>query len=387
MVKIAGSFDQYLSPGVRKAKEMARDRLDRHAATNLIPVGTPDEKPDAIELPSLAAIRRAISKARPDNQGFVAVKLKGVVPLRVAPASIERGIRVLSQLFVLAETQGHLPKATEEGLVLVVENEPISLSLEERPKKTLHEPTPAELKRRDERMRRGYANDPWPKYDQFPSGRLAIVIDENPYSGLRRTYSDGKTHVLERMLPDILAGLVAHAALLSERRRENEERERRHRDAEARRRREEAFNRREKRRMEFVDAIHEQLTHRAKLTVVLTHLENATSEDAARVSEMSAWIRQRLKRLDALISPNFLEISARFCKVEFSEPAPKKEAESGSGYLGYLPPINLRLWSIDNEKGLATTCPPFEWASAMALPAEEDQSKESFGRLGTCPRA
>jgi len=176
------------------------------------------------------------------------------------------------------------------------------------------------------------------------------------------------------MLPNILAGFVAHAALLSERKRANDERERRHRDAEARRQREEAFNRREKRRMEFVDAIHEQLTHRAKLTVVLTHLENATSEDAAKVSEMSAWIRQRLKRLDVLISPNFLEISARFCKLDFSEPAPEKEAEGAGGYLSYSPPINLQLWSIDKERELATTCSPFEWASTVASSAEEGQS-------------
>lgn len=64
--------------------------------------------------------------------------------------------------------------------------------------------------------------DPWPTYDQLPSGRLAIVIHANSYLGLRRRYSDGKTQALERMLPDILAGFVGHAAFISERRRENE---------------------------------------------------------------------------------------------------------------------------------------------------------------------
>jgi hypothetical protein len=38
-------------------------------------------------------------------------------------------------------------------LVLFVENEAIAFGLEEQPEKTLHQPTPAELKRRDERMR------------------------------------------------------------------------------------------------------------------------------------------------------------------------------------------------------------------------------------------
>ena len=59
-----------------------------------------------------------------------------------------------------------------------------------------------------------------------------------------------------------------------------------------------------------MDAVHEQLTHRDKLTAVLTHLDNTTSEDAARVSAMATWIRQRLKQIDALVSPHFLDVSA-----------------------------------------------------------------------------
>jgi hypothetical protein len=373
VVRIAGSPEQHLSPKVREAKEKARDRLDKRAAANPMLVSAPESVSSIVEPPSLAATRRAISKAGPDDQGFASVRSKGVVSLRISPASIERGIRVLCQLFALAETQGHLPKVTEDGLVLVVENEAIKFGLEEQPEKTLHQPTPAELKRRDERMRWGYANNPWPKYDQSPSGKLAIVIHSNPYAGLRRTYSDGKMQALERMLPDILAGFVVHAALITERRREDEERARRHRDAEARRRREEAFNSREKRRMEFVDAVHEQLTHRVKLTSVLAHLENTTSEDAARVSTMATWIRQRLKQIDALVSPHFLDISARSSKVDFAEPDPDKEAESGSSYFGYSPPINLQRWSVDAEKELATSCSPLEWVSAAGLLVEKNQ--------------
>lgn len=371
-VRISGSSEQHLSPSVREAKEKARDRLHKHAAAKPLMVPASEPALSIFEPPYLAATRRTISKARPDGQGFAAARSKGVVPLKIAPASIERGIRVLSQLFALAETQGHLPRATEDGLVLVVENESIAFGLEEQPEKTLHQPTPAELKRRDERARGGYTTDPWPKYDQVPSGRLAIVIHANPYSGLRRTYSDGKTQALERMLPDILAGFVGHAAYISERRRESDERERRHREAEARRQREEAFNSREKRRMEFVDAVHEQLTQRDKLTAVLRHLEKATSEDVARVSSMTTWIRQRLKQIDALISPHFLEISARSSKVDFAEPDPEKQDDGSRGYYGYFPSISLQLWSINDEKELATTYSPLEWVSAGALDDEDE---------------
>ncbi|SFD72024.1 hypothetical protein SAMN05428997_14519 [Bosea sp. CRIB-10] len=125
--------------------------------------------------------------------------------------------------------------------------------------------------------------------------------------------------------------------------------------------------------MEFVDAVHEQLTQRDKLTAVLRHLENATSKVAARVSTMATWVRQRLKQINALISPHFLDISARSSKLDFAEPDPETESESGSFY--YSPPINLQLWSVNEEKGLATSCSPLEWASALALPIEEDDTE------------
>lgn len=365
-VRISGSSEQHLSPLVREAKEKARDKLQKHAAAKPLLVPASELTLSIVEPPYLAATRRTILKARPDDQGFASAPSKGAVPLKIAPASIERGIRVLSELFALAETQGHLPKATEDGLVLVVENESIAFGLEEQPEKTLHQPTAAELKRRDERARWGYTTDPWPKYDQFPSGRLAIVIHANPYSGIRRTYSDGKTQVLEDMLPDILAGFVGHAAYINERRREADERERQYREAEAQRQREEAFNGREKRRMEFVDAVHEQLIQRSKLTAVLSHLENATSEDVERVSSMTTWVRQHLKQIDAVISPHFLDISARSSKVDFVEPDPEEDADRGSFY--YSPPITLQLWSIDDAKGQATSCSPLEWTDALALP-------------------
>lgn len=370
MVRIWGSPGQRLAPTVREARERAKEKLHKHAPAKPELMDASEQPRTVAEPPFLAATRRAISRARPDNQGFAAAQAKGVVPLKIAPASIERGIRVLSQLFALAETQSHLPKVTEDGLVLIVENEAIAFGIEEQPLKTLHEPTASELKRRDERMRWGYSSDPWPKYDQAPSGRLAIVIHANSYSGLRRTYSDGKTQTLEGMLPDILAGFVAHAAHVQERKREAEERERQYREAEARRQREQAFNSREKGRLEFVDAIHEQLSLRDKLTAVLQHLEKMAAEDTPTVTAMATWIRQSLNQIDALIGPQFLDLSVRSAKVDFTEPVPGDEAERNGFY--YSPPSKLQLWSVDEVRDLATSCSAYEWRNSSAPPTVGD---------------
>jgi hypothetical protein len=166
------------------------------------------------EPPILGATRRAISKARPDAEGFTSAQGRGIVSLKIAPGSINRALQLLGRLFALADTEGYCPKVSETGLELAAEDVSIAFGIDERPRKTPHEPTAAELKRREDNLRWGISRPPWPKYDYSPSGRLAIVIHANSYSGLRRTYSDGKTQSIEAMLPEVIAGLVEHGALL-----------------------------------------------------------------------------------------------------------------------------------------------------------------------------
>jgi len=364
-VRVVGSPVQRLPEGVRSAKEEARRSLQRNAPPTLATgeaAAATEATPDA---KILAATRRAISKARADTQGFATVQGAGNVPLKIAPASGERALAILNALLALAQAHGHEPRGTSGGLVLVVDSEAIAFSLEEQPQKVPHEPTAAELKQQQQRARWGYTNPPWPKYDHTPSGRLAIVINANPYSGLRRTYADGKTRRLEGMLSEVLAGFAEHAALVKERRRTEEERLRAQQEAEARRLRQAAFEAREKHRMEFADAVHEQLTEREKLSAVLSHLEGATGEDADRVQDMIAWLRRRIRQIDVLLSPRFLDISARAAKVGFEE-LPSGTTRNG-GYMGHLPPVALQFWSIDDEKELATAATPIEWLAEAGL--------------------
>ena len=132
------------------------------------------------------ATRRSIARARPNDQGFATAQGRGIVPLKIAPTSIDRALRILTRLFSLAEIAGYRPKISETSLVLATEDVSIAFGLEEHPQKTLHQPTAAELKRRDDNLRWGSSRPTWPKYDYSPSGRLAIVIHANSCSGLRR---------------------------------------------------------------------------------------------------------------------------------------------------------------------------------------------------------
>ncbi|RUW85305.1 hypothetical protein [Mesorhizobium sp. M1E.F.Ca.ET.063.01.1.1] len=363
---ILGGVEERLPEEVRQAKARVRHRLEELAAS--VPnAASAASETHAAEAAVLNATRRAIYKARPDEEGFVAARGRGVVPLKIAPPSIERGLQVLSRFLVLAETQGFRPQVADNGLDLVVDGESVAFGLEERPGKGPHAPTAVELKRRDENHRLGNSSTPWQKHDNAPSGRLAIFIRANSYSGLRRTYSDRKARALEDILPTVLAGFAEHAALIKEQRRADEERERQWREAEARRSRAEAFKAREQQRLAFADAIHEQLAQRAKLTAVLSHLESATGDEARRLGPMLAWVRRRLHQMDALISPLFLDISATFAKIDFEDPPADDEIEGSGGYFSYSPSVELQLWSIDEEKGLATSRTDLQWAVEAGL--------------------
>lgn len=74
------------------------------------------------------------------------------------------------------------------------------------------------------------------------------------------------------------------------------------------RRREDVSNAREKRRLEFVDAIHEQFLERSKLSAVLAHMETSMAKDTNRAPSISVWIRRRIQQIDALNSLEFLNL-------------------------------------------------------------------------------
>lgn len=378
-ITIAGRSSECVSESVRNARAAALERLATASSAAPDPTAAGPVTPEPLKEPAiLAATRRAISKARADAQGFVAIQGPGIVPLRIAPASIDRALSILSRLLMLAESQGYRPRAVDAGLALEINDEAVAFGLEERSQKLPHEPTPADLRRRADYERWGSSRIPWPKYDHVPSGRLALVIHASSFGGLRHSYADRKARALDDLLPEFIIGCVEHAALIKERRAAEGERAHKWRKAEARRVREAAYQSQVRRRMELVDAIHEQLVQRAKLSAVLAHLEGTASEDARGPEAMTAWMRRRLSEIDALISPLFLDISASFAKLSFDDTRADADSGSGAGYRSG--PVELQFWSIDMEKEQATSIGALQWAIESGLvPAVDDKDLELPG--------
>lgn len=158
--------------------------------------------------------------------------------------------------------------------------------------------------------------------------------------------------MLEDMLAKILQGFADHAAYALEQKRAADERARVYAEAEARRQRQQAWEAHEKRRLEFADAIHEQLTRRQRLESVLGHLE----QDPGQPLPMAAWIHHQIALINALISRDFLDMSARSAGINFKDEEIKPEDR-----YRYYEAISLRYWSIDEGRGQATAISGQEW--------------------------
>lgn len=369
-VRIVGPLYPAPSKSVSDAKASARQKLDDPSAIEPASAVASFETAEdaAAEVPALASTWRAIRKARPDGEGFVHAKGRGIVPLKIGPSAVDRSIKLLAQLFLLAKTLGHQTETTDEGLVLLIDGQTIVFALEAPTDRRIHQPTPAELKEQARYAGWGMTREPWPKYDHFPSERLAIIIQANAYSGLRRTFSDRQTKAVEQMLPAILEAFAAHGAFAKERKREQEESARRYREAERLREMDEAFAAREKRRIEFADAVHDVLMERKKLADVLAHIDAVADPEYPNI-EMIGWLRRRIRQLDALISPAFLDISARSGKVAFAE----AETASEEGRYAYYPPVSLQYWLIDEEAGQARSMSALQWIKQAGVQSEKNE--------------
>lgn len=300
----------------------------------------------------LAATRKAASKGRADQQGFVSVRGPALLGLKVSKDTLERALQIASRLIAVAEACGKPLSSTDSGFALDFDGTLVAFRIDEESRQEPHTPTEAELKRGKENARWGMSSTPWPKYDYSPSGRLAIVIEANSYSGLRRSYADGKKQILEDMMAKILQGFADHAAYALEQERAAEERARAYAEAEARRQRQQAWEALEKRRWEFVDAIHEQLMRRQRLTSVLGHLEQYPGQQLP----LAAWIHQKIALVDALLGSDFLDLSARSAGINFKDEEVKPEDR-----YRYYEAISLRYWSIDEARGQATAISGQQW--------------------------
>jgi len=385
-IAIHGSTLRSMPEQVADAREAAKAKTE--TSTQETPPG-PAPDPEAV-VRLIERLRRRLARGRSRADSLIHVAGRGLIPVAVAPLRAGRALRILETLLGRAAAIGYALKLDGEGAGLVVEGEFLSLAIFETMSRVPHEPTEKEqraLRRwqaeREERIARGmwvpelsdFGKPHIPEWDELPSGKLVIEIDRGEHrDGLRRRFSDTKRRRIEAMIDVVLVGVATCAAAAEARReeaarraREIERERKEQKQREKERRRDAAFEKRETRRVAFVDAVHEQLALRDRLSAVLAHLEGDTSEDAWRTEAMLDWLQRRLRQIDALISRLFLELSAQSVNVDFREAEADDEDASASRPWAHSSNAELQYWSIDREAGLARSTSVRQWLIEAGL--------------------
>jgi hypothetical protein len=156
---------------------------------------------------------------------------------------------------------------------------------------------------------------PLPEIDTSPSGKLSIEINENVRGPLKRKFTDLAKEPLENLLDEVLAAFAPHAALIQSNRRKVEEERQLWAAREAGLKRETEFESREKRRMQFIDAIYGVLEEKLKLRRILSQLDELKGKQTPSLDELINWLRLRIRRIEALLNPTFLGVSLRYAQI------------------------------------------------------------------------
>ena len=83
---------------------------------------------------------KALRKAKPDNEGFVACGGPGKLDIKIGPAIIDRVVLLVHAMLNAATERGH-QLSTEAEFRIVVDEQPLAVRIHETRSKTAHVPT------------------------------------------------------------------------------------------------------------------------------------------------------------------------------------------------------------------------------------------------------
>lgn len=272
--------------------------------------------PEALTDPHPLIVRteKSLHHVRPAENGLVSPRAKRALRVTVAPASIDRAMRILDALVKALEEHGYaVETAIDEDrrpyTFAFVDGEQIDFCLTEK------------LRREDQKEAsdgRGDREYRWrPRYRYHPTGVLSLRIVTGGGWGTRSTWSDTKRRPLEKRLGLFVASLRQVASAVARRRREQEEARRRREAFEKVRAEKLRLIREEEERLEqlnaWVDAWHSSQRIRAHVEAVR---EAATARDSldAELERWIAWATAQADRLDPLVKapPSILDEKAKW---------------------------------------------------------------------------
>lgn len=166
--------------------------------------------PERLDRPHVAtqALRKALGARKPDEYGAIHCVVQDAFLVRIHPDSKDRALRIADAFAKACEKRGFEFQPGREGsrwqgqLRVVVDGMDFAFSIEERMRREPYRMTAAEQAKKD---RGGFV---WaPKYQHVPTGALTLKIDPAYGSGLRQSWTDGRSRKVEDCLGDVMLGL------------------------------------------------------------------------------------------------------------------------------------------------------------------------------------
>ena len=269
------SLDQVTFRGVMSSlpdsiAEIASQRTAERAIRAVSSKTAPDTPLTTVENPhpTVAKTVKALRTKKPDSDGVVSAAGPGHCGVIISIISIERAVLILDALARGLQRSGLVVTPEGDKMSVTRGADAVNFTLLERTKRVKYLPTHEEVareERRKEKQARSWRrNDwdsisfgiapPWPDYVTEWTGELVFAIDTWA-DGLRKTWGDGKTQRVERMVPDIVAGIDLVLEFIRVRREEREDRERKWRELQRRRKLAHARNEREEKRLAHLQHI------------------------------------------------------------------------------------------------------------------------------------
>ncbi|MBE0568661.1 MAG: hypothetical protein IH577_03145 [Deltaproteobacteria bacterium] len=218
----------------------------------------------------------------------------GALNLRVSPASLPRALLLYDTLIKEMEKLGwHVRIAGENSTQteVVIYDEAIEFGIEEKVKRTDHEPTQEEVRKKAKGQ---YVPDV--RWDFHPSGVLAFRMKVYCSESLRKKWSDTQRQRLEEKLGEILEGVRIIAATKLADCRERERKAQARAVIKARLAELHAMREAEKKRVEQLE-LHAHLWHRAQS---IRSFVSAAREAGARDTGWISWAMDHADRVDPL---------------------------------------------------------------------------------------
>jgi hypothetical protein len=295
----------------RAARKTVEQRRDQPAPAPVEPVAEPHK--------AISRTAKVLRKGSPDRNGGVRAFGEGLCGVNVAAARVERTISFLDGLARALEKNGLALVARGQAMGVTSGADEAVFTLKERTRQEKHSPTGAELaaeEQRQKKLARTYGTvSPWlssldgrsyPEFDTIYTGEFVFQI-EGYSDGVRRKWADGKTQTVERLLGDIVVGIIALLAARKEGREKSEARQREWKEMERRRALAKRRSEREEKRLTYIRSVFELSEEADRLRDWLDReeIKNAggVGDDFVR---LVAWARARLSTLEATTDPHNL---------------------------------------------------------------------------------